>query len=121
MVNHLVQHLLYLEYHRVQFYVGPLMFLVYIIDINESITSSVRLFANDCVVYKAITMLQDSEQMKINVDKCAVLHCTHSLTPIQYAYQLLGHFLNVKKLHTYLGIGNDNTISWSSHVQTIAK
>ena len=41
-------------------------------------------------------------QMKMNVDKCAVLRCTRSLTPIQYAYQLLGHFLDVKKLHTYL-------------------
>ena len=59
-------------------------------------------------------------QMKINVDKCAVLHCTRSLTPIQYAYQLLGHFLNVKKLNTYPGIGIDNTMSWSSHVQTIS-
>ena len=58
--------------------------------------------------------------MKINVDKCAVLHCIRSLTPIQYAYQLLGHFLDVKKLHTYLGIGIDNTMSWSSHVQTIS-
>ena len=29
----------------------------------------------------------------------------------------LGHFLDVKKLHTYLGIGFDNTMSWSSHVQ----
>ena len=59
-------------------------------------------------------------QMKINVDKCAMLRCTHSLTPIQYAYQLLGHFLNVKKLHIYLGIGIDNTMSWSSHAQTIS-
>ena len=66
---------------------GPLMLLVYINDINESITYSVRLFAGDCVVYRTITMLQDSEQlqedlhqicewtskwqMKINVDKCA--------------------------------------------------
>ena len=115
---------------------GPLMFLVYINDINESITSSVQLFADDCVVYRTITMLQDSEQlqedlhqicqwtskwqMKINVDKCAVLHCTCSLTLIQYAYQLLDHFLDIKKLHSYLGIGIDNTMSWSSHVQTIS-
>ena len=28
---------------------GPLMFLVYINDINEGVTSSVRLFADDCV------------------------------------------------------------------------
>ena len=81
-------------------------------------------------------MLQDSEQlqedlhkicewtikwqMKINVDKCAVLRCTRSLTPIQYAYTLLGHILDIKKLHTYLGIGIDNTMSWSSHIQTIS-
>ena len=32
---------------------GPLMFLVYINDINENITSSVRLFADDCVIYKS--------------------------------------------------------------------
>ena len=115
---------------------GPLMFLVFIYDINESITSSVRLFADDCVVYRTITMSQYSEQlqeylhqickwtikwqMKINVDKCAVLCCTRYLTPIQYVYQLLGHFLDVKKLHTYLGIGIDNTMSWSSLVQTIS-
>ena len=65
------------------------MFLVYINDINENITSSVRLFADDCVIYKPIITPQDAEQlqedlqkfyewtkfwqMKINVDKCAVL------------------------------------------------
>ena len=42
---------------------GPLMFLVYINDINENITSSVRLFANDCVIYKPITTPQDTEQL----------------------------------------------------------
>ena len=42
---------------------GPLMFLVYINDMNESITSSVQLFANDCVVYRTITTSQDSEQL----------------------------------------------------------
>ena len=36
---------------------GPLMFLVYINDINENITSSVRLFADDCVIYKSITSI----------------------------------------------------------------
>jgi len=80
---------------------GPLMFLVYINDINENITSSVCLFADDCVIYKTITSPQDPEQlqeglhkicewtqrwqMKINVDKCAVLS---SLNPIQYTYTL---------------------------------
>ena len=34
---------------------GPLMFLVYINDINENITSSVRLFADDCIIYMRFT------------------------------------------------------------------
>ena len=77
---------------------GPLMFLAYINDINENITSSIRLFADDCVIYKTVTSVQEAEQlqddlqkiyewtnkwqMKLNVDKCAVLRCTRSQTPI---------------------------------------
>ena len=34
---------------------GPLMFLLYINDINKNITSSkLKLFADDCVIYKTI-------------------------------------------------------------------
>ena len=112
------------------------MFHVYINDINENITSSVRLFADDCVIYKPITTPQDAEQLqedlqklnewtklwqiKINVDKCAVLWYTRSLTPLQHAYSLSGHNLDIKKLHTYLGVGIDNNMSWSSHIQMIS-
>ena len=58
--------------------------------------------------------------MKLNVAKFAVLRCTHSFISIQYTYILMGHNLEVKKLHTYHGLGIDNTISWSSHIQTIS-
>ena len=43
---------------------GPFMFLVYINDINKNITTSVRLFADVCVVYRSITMSQDSKQLQ---------------------------------------------------------
>ena len=39
---------------------GPLMFLLYINDIDESISSMVRLFADDCVIYRIIESLEDS-------------------------------------------------------------
>ena len=37
---------------------GPLIY------INDLITSSVRLFAHDCVVYRIISTLQDTEQLQ---------------------------------------------------------
>ena len=38
---------------------GPLIFLLYINDIDTNITSSIRLFADDCVLYKVIKSSQD--------------------------------------------------------------
>ena len=54
---------------------GPLMFLVYINDINENITSSVRLFADDCVTYKSITTLEDAKQLQ--EDLCKIYEWTN--------------------------------------------
>ena len=43
---------------------GPLMFLVYINDINEFISSSIRLFADDCMVYNTISTPHDADQLQ---------------------------------------------------------
>ena len=45
------------------------MLLVYINDINENITSSVRLFTDDCVIYKTVTTPQDSKQLQEDLHK----------------------------------------------------
>ena len=114
---------------------GPLMFLAYINDINESISSSIRLFADDCVVYSTISTPCDAEQlqddlnhiyawsekwqMKLNTDKCVLLRCTRSLTPVQYTYTLNDRALISKSQHPYLGIVFDSSISWSTHIQIV--
>ena len=44
---------------------GPLMFLLSINDINKNVTSSkVGLFADDCVIYKAIFTNDDSAALQ---------------------------------------------------------
>ena len=69
---------------------GPTLFLIYINDIAENIKSNIRLFADDCVVYRQIDSTPDhvilqedlnnlfdwsnTWQMKFNVDKCVIMN-----------------------------------------------
>ena len=38
---------------------GPVLIILYVNDIGESISSTFRLFANDCVLYRGIKSKQD--------------------------------------------------------------
>ena len=84
--------------------IGLTLFLIFINDIQDNIKSSLRLFADDCVVYREIAtdddyhllqqvLLQLSSwsatwQMKFNVKKCAVLSITRKRSPRIYEYHL---------------------------------
>ena len=46
---------------------GPLMSLIYINDIRDKV-SSLRLFANDYVLYRTVTSLEDSTQLQYDLD-----------------------------------------------------
>ena len=71
---------------------GPILFLIFINDLPDNLKSSVRLFADDCVIYRNIHSLQDclilqenldslglweaDWQMKFNVAKCHSMRVT---------------------------------------------
>jgi hypothetical protein len=87
----------------------PSLFLFYINDIPDGITSTVRLFADDTIAYLTIkskrncTPLQNDLdklsiwkqklKMAFHPDKCNVLSITRNKTPIKYSYTLHGHQL----------------------------
>ena len=48
---------------------GPTLFLVYINDITDGITSKMRLFADDCIVYQEISTAQDQQSLLVDLDK----------------------------------------------------
>ena len=114
---------------------GPLMFLLYINDISAGINSSIRLFADDCVLYRVIKSTEDHDhlqqdlntlvewteqwQMILNPAKCVTLNCTWSLLPSVAAYFINNTPLNSVEQHKYLGVMMNKSMSWTGHIQEI--
>jgi len=42
---------------------GPLLFLVYVNDIWRNTGSSIRLFADDCIIYRNVIIINDTEKL----------------------------------------------------------
>ena len=53
---------------------GPLMFLLYINDITANISSGIRLFADDCVLYRIIQSEEDHHYLQQDLN--CIIHCT---------------------------------------------
>ena len=114
---------------------GPLMFLLYINDITKDINSPLRLFADDCLLYRVINSVEDinrlqedlnklSEwadtwQLKFNISKCTVIRCTRSLSPLTYDYTLHSRILDISDQHMYLGVLVHKSLSWSPHISNV--
>ena len=48
---------------------GPTLFLIYINDIADIITSNIRLFADDCVLYRTINSTSDNITLQEDLNK----------------------------------------------------
>ena len=99
---------------------GPLLFLVYINDMPAATKSTLRLFADDSLLYRRVKTPQDAEilqvdldalqrwettwQMAFNPSKCEIISITRKKKPLQTAYTIHGHTLNKVKKGKYLGV-----------------
>ena len=83
---------------------GSVLFLMYINDIDVGLSSSVRLFADECAVFRVITCKMDCDalqsdlnrlnhwtqlwQLTSNQSKCKVMRITNKRNKIHYTYSL---------------------------------
>ena len=117
---------------------GPLLFLVFINDLPDNVSSNVRLFADDCLLYRRINTPEDTNilqqdlrhleeweakwQMSFNPQKCEILRVTNKVKHvINSSYSLHGtdlHFTNNAK---YLGVTINSKLKWKPHIDIMCK
>ena len=111
---------------------GPVMFLLYNNNINNNISSLLRLFADDCIIYRIIKSEQDhlqlqhdlhtvyewsqKWQMRFNINKCVALRCCRILSPSLFTYVLNDQPISCVDQHPYLGVILASNMSFSPHI-----
>lgn len=118
---------------------GPLLFLIYINDITDTITEPVqiRLFADDCVVFNEITCSDDQAalnsnlqnivswcekwNMELNVEKSVYMKITKKVKKLSFPYNIASKALIEVNQYKYLGVTITNNLSWNTHISNICK
>ena len=117
---------------------GPILCIIFINNLRDNIRSSVRLFADGCVLYRNMYSIQDcwtlqeyltslgqwevDWQMKFNVAKCHSMRVTQHQhhKHILFDYSLDNQTLENVQSAKYLGITVSDNMDWGQHISEIS-
>ena len=113
---------------------GPLLFLCHVNDLPNCVKSQVRLFADDCLLYRPIRSIRDQEIMQqdlrnleqwastwgmnFNASKCYILSIKKRSS---YFYQLSNTILKEVTSNPYLGVHLSADLKWRTHINHVCK
>ena len=105
---------------------GPMLFLIYVNDIGDDLSSTCKLFADDCVVFRPVNSRSDAEQLQcdlnhviawsrkwqlsFNLSKCKAICISSKRSLPSFPYQLNNVALEWVDSFKYLGVFVDNKL-----------
>ena len=113
---------------------GPLLFIVFINDLpSVAVNSLMKIFADDTKVFKAISTIQDAEDLQTDIDKltlwakkwqlpynelkCKVIHL--GKRNINHNYTMNGYNLQTDTEEKDLGVTFDTNLTFQPHIGNI--
>lgn len=114
---------------------GPLLFLLFIADICNEITSSKLLFADDMKIYREIKDISDCQllqndlialnswcennMLSLNINKCKIMTYHRKTNFINYDYLINNTMLTRVFETTDLGVTFDTKLTFNKHIENI--
>ena len=116
---------------------GPILFLLFVNDINDIISSPIFQFADDHSMVRSIRTYDDqvslqedldriyqwsvANELPLNASKCAVVHFSRSKELMDFSYKLGDRILDVVDNFKLLGVVFNSSLSFATHVDEICR
>lgn len=99
------------------------------------VSSNIRMFADDCVIYRKITSASDNTTlqndlqsalnwcnlwlMELNPNKCETVSFHRRRNPLAFSYQIASTNLEQVPSYKYLGVTLCSDLTWATHIANI--